>query len=96
MTKEQIKTICEADDKLQWWAMILFAEISELISHSNLDIRDPLDVKIIYDITKRKVEEFPMLIVQRTLEQANGKISKLDELEKRVKKLEIECKTMKS
>ena len=34
MTKDQVKTICEADEKLQWWAMVLFAEISDLVHHT--------------------------------------------------------------
>lgn len=96
MTKDQVKTVCEADDHLQWWAMVLFAEISELILHSNLDTRDLHDAKILYDMTKRKVEEFPFFIVQRTLDQAKDKLSRLDKLEQRVKKLETECKTTKS
>ncbi len=29
MTKNEVKTLCEDDTKLQWWAMVLFAEICE-------------------------------------------------------------------
>lgn len=27
MTKDEVKLLCETNDKLQWWAMVLFAEL---------------------------------------------------------------------
>lgn len=83
MIKQEVKTLCEADDKLQWWAALLFAEISELEQQCH-----PGDEAACWSLTRAKVKEFPKLVIQRQLEQAAGKRSRLDELEQRVAKLE--------
>ncbi len=84
MTKDQVRTLCEADDKLQWWAMVLFAEICELTAGSMY--RE--DGKSCWPIVLGKVAEFTNQVIQRQLEAAEGKLGRLDELEARVAKLE--------
>lgn len=64
MTKDEIKLLCETDDKLQWWAMVLFAEISALVN-SQKDIDEDICTFI-----RMKVDEFPRLVVCRSLEKA--------------------------
>lgn len=67
MTKADVKALCETDGQLQWWAMVLFAEISELAgTHSGY--RD--DDKLIASCVRSKVDEFPRLVIQRALEKA--------------------------
>lgn len=65
MTKNEVKAICEADDRLQWWAMVLFAEISELMSGGYREDKDA-----VHSYVRSKVEEFPRLVVQRAVEKA--------------------------
>lgn len=81
MTKADVKKLCEADDKLQWWAMVLFAEIAELVAMVHPSQHD---LKSVWPTVQSKVEEFPRLVVQRKLEEADERPS----LEERVAKLE--------
>lgn len=85
LTKDTIKPICEADDKLQWWAMVLFAEISELVYSEQ---SGKCDERVAYSLIRCKVMEFPRLVISRVEKQAEGKLSLLQELEQRIKTLE--------
>ena len=64
MTKDEVKALCEADDQLCWWAMVLFAEISELAAGSYR-----YDNQVVADYVRCKTGEFPRLVVQRQLEK---------------------------
>lgn len=64
MTKNDVKLLCETDQQLQWWAMVLFAEISELMIHGHKYGQAE------WDCVQMKVEEFPKIVVQRALEKA--------------------------
>ena len=66
-TKDQIKLLCEDNPQLQWWAMILFAEISDLL-HGQLNAND--DIKMLANYVKAKVEEFPRLVIHESLNAA--------------------------
>lgn len=80
MTKDQVKVICEADPELQWWAMVLFAEISDLTHHCYQNQFDAAYVSILYT----KVKEFEGLIIQSKLNQSKNNPT----LEKRVADIE--------
>lgn len=76
MTKNDVKTLCEDDDKLQWWAMVLFAEIMEVAS-----VGAPYadDDEAVANYVRSKAAEFPRLIVQRQLEKAKEKLGDGDD-----------------
>ena len=69
MTKQDVKDLCESDDKLQWWAMVLFAEISDLAGPQS-QCRD--HDKSVAEYVRAKVSEFPRLVVHRQLEKARA------------------------
>jgi len=69
MTKDEIKLLCEDNQQLQWWAMVLFAEISELVKHGHKN-----DTAI-WQIVEAKVDEFPKLVVSEALQNAKKRIS---------------------
>lgn len=73
MSKDEIKLLCEEDNKLQWWAMVLFAEISELVT-SQYD----MDVAV-YKVIKAKVEEFPRLVIMNAVNKVKDKINKAED-----------------
>lgn len=94
MNKQQIKTICEADDKLEWWAMVLFAEFSELVETIEHGGYDP---KEMWSLIKGKAAEFPRLVVRRAEEKATEQAGKDAEAAGRLaalegKVLELEAK----
>lgn len=67
MTKEEVKLLCEHDEKLRWWAMVLFAELSELaVSYTNKECGD----ETFASITLRKIEEFPHLVIHNQIQRA--------------------------
>lgn len=68
MTKQEVKDLCEDDDKLQWWAMVLFAEICELVQ--TIDNAYGGDPQTLTKMVRGKVQEFPRLVIQRQLEKA--------------------------
>lgn len=79
MTKDEVKTLCEDDDKLQWWAMVLFAEIMEVASvgasyENNEKAIARYVEKAIARYVRIKVEEFPRLVIQRQLEKVKEKL----------------------
>lgn len=80
MTKDEVKTLCEADPQLCWWAMVLFAEIcdQETLSRSGWGANE------LYPQVQYKVKEFDRLVIQRSMEKAKGK----PDLESRVEALE--------
>lgn len=68
LTKDEIKNLIDADPKLMWWAAVLFAEISVLVnSDQNNTVPFP---KEFCSIIKAKVNEFPLLVIQRAHEKA--------------------------
>lgn len=73
MNKESIKTLCEANPQLQWWSMVLYAEISELVEYCRRRVEN-MDAAAIQVIIS-KVDEFPRLVVQEALNAAKGKPS---------------------
>jgi len=86
MTKQEIKTLIESDDKLQWRAAVLFAEISE---YDHLDKTGyNLSDKEFRNLITQKIKEFPQIVINRQLEEAEGKVSLLQDLERRVRRLE--------
>lgn len=64
MTKADIKLLCETDDQLEWWAMVLFAEIAELVNHQGYSGQDK------YPIIEQKVKEFDQIIINSVREKA--------------------------
>lgn len=85
MTKEQILDICRADDRMDWWATVLFAEIAQY-----KDSGMPVDVAYA-KLVMYKVEEFERLILQGVIQKAQEAAkqpTKLEELEARIKALE--------
>jgi hypothetical protein len=68
MTKNEIKTLCEDDNKLQWWAMVLFAEICDMVQNGYSP-----DDPAVCSVIKCKVDEFPKLVIQRQLEKVKEK-----------------------
>ncbi len=68
MTQAEVKTLCEADDKLQWWAMVLFAEIAGFVPQAEEFGGDAN--KLIADYVRNKTKEFPRLVIRRALENA--------------------------
>ncbi len=87
MTKDEVKTLCEADPKLQWWAMVLFAELLEFHEMLRLNPRTK-DNERFWVLASDKVAEFPRLVIQRQLEKAAEERNLLVDLEVRVAKLE--------
>lgn len=85
MTKEEIKTVCEADPQMMFWAMVLFAEVSVLVDTVRNQQYSPKEV---WNIIESKVREFDRILLARTVEQAKGGLDKLSSLESRVKDLE--------
>ena len=73
MTKQEVKDLCEDDLQLQFWAMVLFAEINT-IAERNSWYRN--DDKAIADYVRLKVDEFPHLIVMRRLQKVQEKLKK--------------------
>lgn len=64
MTKDEVKLLCEHNPQLQWWAMVLFAEIVEMIDSSQ-----PKDLAVL-TIVSHKSKEFKDLIIQENLNAA--------------------------
>lgn len=80
MTKDEIKTLCEADDQLCWWAMVLFAEICQYAEARFSGYED----RSLWPYVVAKVEEFPRLVIQRQIDKVKNK----PDLESRVVALE--------
>jgi hypothetical protein len=91
MTKEEIRKLIDKNDKLQWWAAVLFSEIAE---QTNLmgDVEDLTLLRII----KRRVDEFPWHVQQEAMKIINNsktnQSEKIDELEQRIITLEKKVK----
>lgn len=74
MTKQEIKDLCEDDPKLQWWAMVLFVEISE-VAHNGYGYGP--DDRVLAEFVHAKVDEFPRLIIQRAQEKVKERAAAL-------------------
>lgn len=83
MIKADVVKLCESDDKLAWWAMILFAELSDMVHH-NTYVDDAVAKVMI-----RKIKEFERLIVMEKLNEAKGEPSITKRIETIEKKLGI-------
>lgn len=73
MTKADVKLLCEADDQLSWWAMVLFAEICDFVEAAKQ--QDAPD-KMIADYVRGKNEEFPRLVVHQQITKAKTEAEK--------------------
>ncbi len=80
MNKDQVKTICEADETLKWWAMLLFAEISDFTNIVHQSQFDSACVAVLY----RKVKEFESIVIHSKFQESK----KLPSLEQRVRLIE--------
>jgi hypothetical protein len=78
MTKDEIMALCEADDKLLFQAMILFADLAEFVANNRTAQGR------IARIAEIRVDEFARLVIGRQVEKAKGKPT----LEQRVARLE--------
>ncbi len=87
MNKQQVKLICEADGQMQWWAMVLFAEISEMMEYAE-ENGGERETETYYNLVQNKVKEFPALIIQQTEQKAKQQIEVEQSLQDRVKILE--------
>lgn len=84
MLKQEVKDICENDDKMQWWAMLLFAELSDLIHHCEHDYDD-----VILKVIINKIKEFERIIVMEKAKDSRNKSSILERLKKIEEKLGV-------
>lgn len=75
MTKAEVKILVESDDKLQWWAAILFAEICELMDA----LKAGHDPASILQCVKSKVDEFPELVIQTCIEKVKADHAKTNQ-----------------
>lgn len=71
MTKPEIKMICEDDPQMQWWAMVLFAEISDLVHYIELH-NEPFD-DAVKNIICRKIKEFKDLFLAHQIKKIKDK-----------------------
>jgi hypothetical protein len=83
MTVDEIKKLCRADERLEWWAVTLFAETCALVKSGRYDATHPHIVA--------KVDEFEKAVIQRALAKADERPStdeRIEALEARVEALE--------
>jgi hypothetical protein len=90
MTKNEVKTLGEGDDKLQWWAMVLFAEICEIVENE----RNGYTATELYPSIAQKTKEWERLVQGRMLEIAKQTLENQPSLEARVAKLEKQVARM--
>jgi hypothetical protein len=64
--KEEVKALCEADPQLQWWAMVFFAEVCDLVHH----LKD--DDSLLATMIRQKAAEFPAQVVYEQVRKAKG------------------------
>lgn len=64
MTKAEIKTLCEADDTLQWWAMVMFAELCE-VAH----LETCYDSVLAHGVRAR-AKEFKNIVLSKAIEKS--------------------------
>lgn len=55
MTKDDVKSICEADPQMQWWAMVLFAELCD---YSAAKDNQAINDTELSSMVSKKVKEF--------------------------------------
>lgn len=85
MNKQRVKDLCEGDDQLQWWAMVLFAEVCNWLE----DVRNGhCDMKTAFPSIAYKEIEFEKLVVQRMEELTKEKAKMKPSLEQRVAAIE--------
>ncbi len=70
MTKNDIKLLCEHNENLRYWAVVLFAEIYEL-AHKNSECRD--QEAFVAGQCRMKAEEFEWQVIQEQVRQAKEK-----------------------
>lgn len=80
MIKTDVKDLCEANEKMAWWAMVLFAEICDAVHH----VQHREEPSYILRCTVEKVKEFEKLIIMNAVESAKESPS----MHERVKALE--------
>lgn len=73
MNKEEIKTLTDADESLQRWAALLFAEISE---HVNACVGPGgYTTPEIMPLIEAKVAEFPKIVLMEAINAAKRKMA---------------------
>jgi hypothetical protein len=92
MTKDQVKSLCESDARLQWWAMVLFAEVCELVG---VEQKGGADAETTYRLVRTKAKEFEQLVMDRAVEQSKEQDVGPLPLGERVAKLEVEVRHLK-
>ena len=83
MLNANVVAVCESDDKLSWWAMLLFAELSDM-AH-NCGYIDATVAKVMI----RKIREFERLIVMEKVNESKATPSITKRVEIIEKKLGI-------
>lgn len=87
MIKDDIKKLTNSNDILQYWAALLFAEITEA-----MNIKAEYSPESILRIIQIKVDEFPWHVQQEAIKLSeklsNQQTEKIKELEKRISTLE--------
>lgn len=85
MTKDQVKTLGEGDPQLQWWAMVLFAEVCEMVEHAE---SNQYEARVAWPYVVAKAKEFERLVVRRKLEDVKAEGDQIGQLAVRVGRLE--------
>lgn len=74
MTKKEITPLIEADELLQWWAAVLFAEICELIQYIKDNRNDKKEIEVCYPLIAAKSSEFERMVIGRSISKAEQEI----------------------
>lgn len=75
VTKEQLKTLVIADEKMSLWCSVILGEICELVA-SYEQVEHPIEL---LDAIVDRVKELDRLIIQRVIDQAEEKLKKASE-----------------
>ena len=86
MNKQRVKDLCEGNPQLEWWAMVLFAEVCDLVEYDK-NSQGSYE-KEAYKIIKQKTEEFDHLVIQEMEKQTKERLQKLPSIEERLTTLE--------
>lgn len=77
MTKPDFLAICDADDRLRDLAVILFAEIQEMVTETPRNERDEAYNNVIVKMTNFKAEEFQLSIIHTKLKDVKEQLPSL-------------------
>lgn len=79
MIKEDIKLLCETDPQLQWWAMVLYAELCSYYEEVVYQAGNKLtqsDYDLLINQLRYKVEEFPKIVIHHQIQKAKKEAEK--------------------